>query len=178
MGSIRGMELGGQDGDVDYLSTGSSVSGRPSSQVVVDQIPPSSKTCYVSNLAPTSSTTVTDLAALFSRFGSILQLRQGCGSAVIEMSTHEHAATAIAELTSYEFHGQPLKCSVGHVPIHPDLALRHGSGITLKMTHRSKLLILLPQAAIRAPPRRRKFLSIPKRTSRHRRRWQRRALAM
>jgi nucleolysin TIA-1/TIAR len=62
------------------------------------------------------STTVTELAALFSRFGSIVQLRQGSGSAIVKMDTHENAATAIAELTSYEFHGQPLKCSVAHVP--------------------------------------------------------------
>lgn len=92
---------------------------------LLSPVAPSRTTCYVSNLAQMSPTTLTELAALFGRFGSVLQVHERSGSAVVEMDTHESAATAMADLTRYGFHGRPLHCSVGRDLAYPDLALRH-----------------------------------------------------
>ncbi|KAI9208800.1 uncharacterized protein BJ171DRAFT_405830, partial [Polychytrium aggregatum] len=70
-------------------------------------------TVYVGNLAP--NTTQQDLAALFQRFGFLVEVRVQAdrGYGFVKLDTHENAAMAIVSMQGAGLHGRALKCSWG-----------------------------------------------------------------
>ena len=86
--------------------------GVQSFDMVVQQTPQWQTTCYVGNLTP--YTTQNDLVPLFQNFGYVVETRfqSDRGFAFVKMDTHENAAMAICQLSGYNVHGRPLKCSV------------------------------------------------------------------
>ncbi len=86
--------------------------GVQSYDMVVQQTPQWQTTCYVGNLTP--YTNQNDLVPLFSNFGYVVETRfqSDRGFAFVKMDTHENAAMAICQLSGYNVHGRPLKCSV------------------------------------------------------------------
>ena len=86
--------------------------GVQSYEMVVNQTQSWQTTCYVGNLTP--YTTQNELIPLFSNYGYVLEtrLQSDRGFAFIKMDSHENAAMAICQLSGYNLHGRPIKCSV------------------------------------------------------------------
>lgn len=87
--------------------------GVQSYDMIVQQTPQWQTTVYVGNLTP--YTTQNDLVPLFQNFGYVVETRFQAdrGFAFVKLDNHENAAMAICQLSGYNVHGRPLKCSWG-----------------------------------------------------------------